>query len=136
MKNVPIVRAGIINKNNRIYSQDRLKDICDQINKLSEKDKLFGTIGHRSDTIVDLRDISHIAKNPIIKGDILYSDIMTLQTPMGKILAAGLNKNRKYVVFRPRGTGSLSPAGQIMSDYKLISIDAIPTETDAFDGLL
>lgn len=114
---------GYRNKNGRIYDESNIN-----INEISNA--LYGEIGLQDSHQISLSNVSHITTNLEIINGILYGQVEILSTPQGNILKNLINEST--VIFRPRGTGEVNSDGTI-SDYKLISFDAIIDHEDSFD---
>lgn len=132
-----VLKAGVVNSNGRIYSQDCILDINRQIQeKIKDGKELFGQFNSVEWTHgITLREVSHRIVDSNVEGDILGVKLKVLPTPKGKILMDLLKIDKNCMVFRPRGIGDVSAAGKVQN-YQLISIDAIPKQDDSFIGLL
>ena len=123
---VEIATANIPNKNNRTYPLSVLQQIVDTT------DEIYGELGPtcsndydnwivRQITQVDMQRVSHKVNNLRLEDNQLIGDVISLNTPCGHILTQLMED--VPISFRPRGIGVLTE-GQIISDFKLIAIDA------------
>ena len=122
-----ILRLDYKDLNGRVYTREVGKDIVKQIN---ERKEVFGRIGYSKSSPwggVSLDKISHVISNARILGDEIVCDVKLLETREGHILKPIIDK----CVFRPNGAGELEEDGTI-KNCQVISVDAIPIETDAF----
>lgn len=88
--------------------------------KLSEEKRLFGFLDHQSN---NLKDISHLIKNIVLKDDNLYGYIKTIDTEKGSIL-----KHMMYVdapiKLKPRLNVEYDMNNNIIG-YNIITFDFI-----------
>jgi hypothetical protein len=141
---VTVLHIDHPNRNNRIYSRAVVESAIGQYKKQIEEKQSIGVLTdyNKDDAScsVDLSKASHIVNSLEIIGDELVADIRELDTPSGKILKLMMLEEK--IVFRPRGLGKITssaPASStfvesqkaihVVSDYELISIDAIPANT-------
>lgn len=140
LKGEVVLKAGVLNKNGRVYSHEAMLSMHNQIQEKIKKPGTFlGEFGYPAidyNFDVSLNKVSHTITDSRIEGDLLKVDLRTLDVPSGNILREFLEKTPKSFVFRPRGHGHLSPAGKVGIDYKIVSIDAIPATDDAFLGII
>lgn len=141
------------NLNGRVYSTEVLQDMLKQF----ENNKpMLGELGMQSDSIVSLKNTSHIMtsmriersrltrkKKKMLKkqglyqkwknnGRILFGTIELLDTEAGK-LAKKMFEDKTAVV-RSRGIGNVND-GKI-ENYSLISFDIINKNDDSFSGII
>jgi len=131
MKQQIILKINVKTSNNTIYTEAIAYQIKEQIEKQNLgtfiQDDIF-TKAEPIKTTIDLKDVAFKMTNPTIKEDKLLVDIKILKDlPNGKIL----NDIIDIVVFRPRGIGNVDENG-IITDYKLICINAINKDSDTF----
>lgn len=113
--------CGKPNLNGRIYSKQVLEN---SFKSVSEIGSFYnGDDDYRliSETI-ELFRTSHIVKDVHMEENNCVAEIKVLNTPFGIRLKNLIKDN--LVLFAPKGTGQLDSKGNV-SDYKLISIDAI-----------
>jgi len=142
------------NLNGRTYSPELLSDM---VRQFEIKKPMFGELGMPSESVVSLKNASHIItsmrverqrlsrKNKKLlkkKGQYenwknnnvrtLFGTIELLDTEAGK-LAKKMFEDKTAVV-RPRGIGNVN--GGEIQDYSLISFDVIHKDDDSFKGLI
>lgn len=132
LKKQLIIVADVVNDNNRTYPLPVVKGMAQYI---ANHNHMFGQIGYNVDGNVNIGDISHKVINPVLEKNNLYADIEFMPTPMGAILAEGFRLNKNYAVFRPYGYGDIDAFNRIQN-YKMISVSAIPRESDSYRGIL
>jgi hypothetical protein len=120
-------------KSGRCYSRKLLFQIAEQIEKQEHR---FGTLGQKdqSNEPIHLKDVAFTYSNPIVEEDenhitSLYVDINIISEDLKQLIGK--------TVFRPNGImENLSEFGsliQVNDTYKLCSVSAIPTHTDALN---
>ncbi len=112
------------NKNNRIYTRKCMEQAIADTKKLVEENRFVGELDQISSTSVNVSNVSHIVKNIRIEDNKVLADIQILNTPRGHQLKELLDE--KKISFVPRGLGKID-SDRTISDYKLISIDAVPS---------
>lgn len=134
---VSVLKADVKNSNGRIYPKSVLKNIVKQFKEMDKP--LWGEYpGRKSFTygsLIDLSRASHEITDISLSEDetVLLAEIKLFPLPHSPILAAMFKD--KNIVYRPRGFGSLNLNGEIY-DYKLVTIDAIDADDDAFKDFI
>ena len=130
--NVPlIISSRKKNLNGRVYSKKILKNILPELCEKANERRLLGELGFGETKGVSLSNVSHLIKNIRIEENVLLGDIEILETDSGEILKSTIDN----VVFRPRGLGYVNKRGNI-SEYEIITFDAIPASEDSFKNIL
>jgi hypothetical protein len=134
------------NMNSRVYPLETLEHIKLQIEKYNTEVGLdLGTLGSTNSPVVLVKDIAFRYYNPQIENEALYVDIEVLETKAGIKLKKFLEKD--VVVFRLAGyveykdeDEAIDTAAALLNlnyivgtDYKLMTINAIPKEDDSLN---
>ncbi len=129
------------NKNNRIYPEKLLQKICDENRGLVEGRSLFGIIGFPENNVIGFGEISHVVTKLFMgycqDSAHMVADIEILNTPYGKLLQNIIESGTK-VSFRLCGVGSIDitkgttvSGSDVIDEFKLISISAVPSDKAA-----
>lgn len=135
LKHVLVITAGEENGNNRVYPIELWKR---EVAKFQEKIKnqtteSAGELDHADNTIINLKNCSHVMRSMEWEGNEVYCDIEIFcdQGPKGneagRILGSFL-RNGLAIGFSTRGEGSLKQKGEVMevlSDFCFVTIDAV-----------
>ena len=123
------------NLNGRVYPTDVVAKAVEKYREQIAERRGLGIIAdyqHNPNIDIDLSKVSHIVESIDIVDNELRVGVRVLGTPAGeslqKLLADG------GISFRPRGIGFLrqnEEGHSVVSDYTLISVDAILTERAA-----
>lgn len=129
-----VLKAGVKNKNNRIYPKEILHKIVDDCQNRIDEGIFYGEIGHSDHNGISLNNISHKVDELKVEEDSLIAHIETVETSSGKTLR-DLEEQIKSgaIVFRPKGFGTLDENGCVNEDYQILSFDAIPSSEDSFN---
>lgn len=128
---------GALNKNRRLYTERALKGNVDKLMELVKSRKLYGELDHPTDSVIHLRNASHLVTNLWWEGNVLMGEGEILNTPAGQVLkqcmAAGGGIG---ISSRGVGNGETRNDGVLVIDeqYKLITFDAVadPSTFQAF----
>jgi hypothetical protein len=131
-----IQRAGTKNQNNRVYSESILRREMDKYNVLVQERRALGELDHPDQSVINLRNVSHLVTEIWWKGNDVMGKIQVLNTPSGQVLKELVNAGVK-VGISSRGTGSVreSREGTIVEDdFNLICFDMVsePSTHGAF----
>jgi hypothetical protein len=124
------------NGNGRIYPGEILKrEVQSYINIVNEN-RACGELDHPEDSVVNLKNASHMVKSLWWEGNDLYGKIKVLSTPSGKILESLIADGVKLGI-SSRGLGSVSESSQgtiVEDDFQLICFDIVsePSTQGAF----
>lgn len=101
--------------------------------KLIDEKRFLGELDQQChDSSVNLSNVSHLVTDLRMEGNNLLADIQILTTPRGRALQELLDRNE--VVFAPRGLGEIGE-DRIIKNYKLITIDAVPSRSPELNNL-
>lgn len=133
--NQVVAIANEPNQNNRIYTREVLQEICDDNKDLINNRSMFGIIGFPEDSIIYFSEVSHIVTRlTLCLDNELVADIEICDSPHGKLLQNIIDAGVK-VSFRICGVGAVDTrqdgVSVIQSNFKLISICAVPTDKAA-----
>lgn len=131
-----ILKAGVENLNDRIYSEDTLKKIIKQFNKKKKSGiSMYGHYGMNTDRIIQtpILVVNKLSK----RKDILSADIDILDNSATAGLRDIIIENLKSgkTVVRPAGIGVVD-ADKNVHIKQIISFNIIPKEDDAYNGIL
>jgi hypothetical protein len=121
----PVLTTDVANRNGRIYPKAVVeKALADALEKI-RKGTMLGTLDYAP---VSLSNASHIVADLTLIDDTLVAEIRVLGSEQGhlltQLLAAG------GVSFAVSGGGNIGP-DKVVSDFKLLSIDAVVCTPEA-----
>jgi len=129
-------RFGEANGNNRIYTEDVLRREAENYKKLVQERRALGELDHPDQSVINLRNVSHLVTEIWWDKNNLMGKIQVLNTPSGQVLKSLVEANVKIGI-SSRGTGSVreSREGTIVEDdFQLICFDMVsePSTRGAF----
>lgn len=129
-------KADTLNQNSRIYPKEILEREVRNYQKLIIENRAMGECDHPTDTIVNLKNVSHIVKEAYFEGDVVKGTIELLDTPSGLILQK-LVEAGVMLGISSRGVGSTQRKGDylvVQDDFQLICWDMVsePSTPSAF----
>lgn len=129
-------RADAQNGNGRIYSEDILRREVDNYMKVVKEKRACGELDHPEDSVVNLKNSSHIVTSLWWEGKDLMGKIKVLSTPSGQILKALIDDGITLGI-SSRGLGSVREnMGKtiVQEDFQLICFDIVsePSTQGAF----
>jgi len=131
-----VQRFGEANGNNRIYTEDVLRREAENYKKLVKERRALGELDHPDQSVINLRNVSHLVTELWWDKNNLMGKIEVLNTPSGQVLKSLVEANVKIGI-SSRGTGSVreSREGTIVEDdFQLICFDMVsePSTRGAF----
>ena len=132
--------ANIVNGNGRTYPADILMREVKTYQKLVSERRALGELDHPEDSVINLRNASHMVTNLWTEGAKVMGTVKVLSTPSGKILRS-LVEDECALGISSRGLGSVreSMDGSVMveDDFQLICFDFVsePSTPNAFMNL-
>src|SRR5689334_22630718 len=120
--------ANSVNKNKRMYPYDVLAGNVERLMEAMKGRSLYGECDHPQDSVIHLKDASHLVTKLWWEGNTLMGEGEILQTPSGlvlkKIMEAG---GRVGISSRGVGNGQMNNEGVLVigESYKLITFDAV-----------
>ena len=129
-------RADARNGNGRVYPGAILEREMNNYKKLVKERRALGELDHPDDSVINLRNASHMVTDIWMEGKDVKGKIKVLDTPSGKVLQE-LVKANVNVGISSRGMGSVSEnRGQtiVEDDFQLICFDMVsePSTPGAF----
>jgi len=129
-------RFGEANGNNRIYTENVLRREAENYRKLVQERRALGELDHPDQSVINLRNVSHLVTEIWWDKNNLMGKIEVLNTPSGQVLKSLVEANVKIGI-SSRGTGSVreSREGTIVEDdFQLICFDMVsePSTRGAF----
>ena len=129
-------KAGVKNGNGRIYRKETLQREVENYQKSIRERRALGELDHPDDSVVNLKNTSHLATKMWWDGESVMAKFEVLDTPSGRILKDLLKANIKLGI-SSRGLGTVKEAnGQTMveDDFQLICFDMVsePSTPGAF----
>lgn len=120
-------RADAKNGNGRVYSQDILRREVRNYMKTVKENRACGELDHPEDSVVNLKNSSHMVTSLWWEGKDLMGKIKVLSTPSGMILKALIDDGVKLGI-SSRGLGSVRESmGEtvVEDDFQLICFDIV-----------
>ena len=129
-------KADHVNGNGRVYPHKVLMKEIKNYEKLVKERRSLGELDHPEDSVINLRNASHLVTDIWMEGKDVKGKIKVLDTPSGKVLQELVRANVN-VGISSRGMGSVTESnGQTMveDDFQLICFDMVsePSTPGAF----
>ncbi len=129
-------RADARNGNGRVYPHSILEREMNSYKKLVQERRALGELDHPEQSIINLRNVSHLVTEVWWNGKDVMGKIQVLNTPSGQVLKELINANVKIGI-SSRGTGSVREAKGdtiVEDDFQLICFDMVsePSTQGAF----
>jgi Prohead core protein serine protease len=142
VKNGGLILTGVVqrcdtqNGNGRIYGRDILDREVKNYKKIVEDRRALGELDHPEDSVVNLKNVSHMVTDIWWNGDNVMGKVKVLDTPSGKILRSLVESGVKLGI-SSRGLGSTSKKNGktiVEDDFQLICFDFVqePSTPGAF----
>ena len=124
--------AGTKNGNGRLYTEEVLQREIKNYQKLVDENRALGECDHPDDSVINLKNASHIISRIWWDGNSVLGTIKVLKTPSGDILR-GLYDSGVLFGFSSRAMGSLQEGKDsdgnlvqvVQDDLQLICFDAV-----------
>ena len=128
--------AGQKNGNGRIYPEGILRREMDSYQKIINENRALGELDHPEDSVINLRNVSHMVTECWWDGQKVMGKIKALDTPSGNILKS-LARSGVSLGISSRGMGSVQEGQQgtiVEDDFQLICFDIVsePSTTAAY----
>jgi len=129
--------ADTQNGNGRVYPDDVLKREIGNYMKVVKDNRACGELDHPDDSVVNLKNVSHIITDIWWEGKDVMGKIKVLDTPSGRILKDLVNAGIKLGV-SSRGLGSVTEdkggVVTVENDFQLICFDMVsePSTPNAY----
>ena len=124
------------NGNGRVYPYEVLKREMDNYKKIVEDNRACGELDHPDDSVINLKNVSHIVTDVWWEGKDVMGKIKVLDTPSGRILRDLINAGVKLGI-SSRGLGSVKESlgsTVVQEDFELICFDMVsePSTPNAY----
>ena len=120
-------KAGTKNGNGRIYNKATLQREVESYQKAIREKRALGELDHPDDSVINLKNASHLVNKMWWDGDSVMGKIEVLETPSGNVLKALLNSGVKLGI-SSRGLGSVTESSgvtMVEDDFQLICFDIV-----------
>jgi hypothetical protein len=145
VKNGGLVLSGVMqradakNGNGRVYPENILRREVENYKKLISENRALGELDHPDESVINLKNASHIVTDIWWNGKDVMGKVKVLSTPSGQILKSLVESGVKLGI-SSRGLGSVKEkAGltYVEDDFQLICFDFVsePSTTGAFMNL-
>jgi hypothetical protein len=129
-------KAGTKNGNGRIYRKETLQREVENYQKAISERRSLGELDHPDDSVINLKNASHLVTKMWWDGDNVMGKIEVLDTPSGKILKQLVKSGIKLGI-SSRGMGSVKQEKGntiVEDDFQLICFDMVsePSTPNAF----
>ncbi len=129
-------RADARNGNGRVYPHSILEREMNSYKKLVQERRALGELDHPEQSVINLRNVSHLVTEVWWNGKDVMGKIQVLNTPSGQVLKELINANVKIGI-SSRGTGSVRESKGdtiVEDDFQLICFDMVsePSTHGAF----
>jgi hypothetical protein len=130
-------KSNTLNQNGRVYPRDVLEREVRNYQKFILENRATGELDHPPESVVSLKNVSHIIREAYMDGDTVYGTLEVLdKVPSGKILR-GLVESGVKIGISSRGVGSTKRDGDydvVQNDYQLVCWDVVsePSTSQAF----
>ena len=124
------------NGNGRSYPYKILKREMDNYKKIVQDNRACGELDHPDDSVINLKNVSHLVTDVWWEGKDVMGKIKVLDTPSGRILKDLINAGVKLGI-SSRGLGSVKEsmgATMVQEDFELICFDMVsePSTPNAY----
>jgi len=128
--------SDVENGNKRMYPEVVLRREVDKYMNLVKAQRAIGELDHPDDSVINLRNASHMVIDIWWDGASVMGKVKVLNTPSGKILQALVDDGVKLGI-SSRGLGSVTDKGGstvVQDDFQLICFDFVsePSTPEAF----
>ncbi len=128
--------ADTKNGNGRSYPFKVLKREMDNYENVIKDNRALGELDHPDDSVINLRNVSHVVTDIWWEGKDVMGKIKILETPSGRILKDLINSGIKLGI-SSRGLGSVKESmgvTEVQDDFELICFDIVsePSTPNAY----
>ena len=120
-------RAEAQNGNGRVYPREILRREVKNYSKLVRENRALGELDHPEDSVINLKNASHMVTDIWWDGDDVMGKVKVLNTPSGEILKSLVASGVKLGI-SSRGLGSVSESTSgtvVEDDFQLICFDFV-----------
>ena len=134
-----IQKADTVNGNGRVYPEHVLKREMVNYSKLVKDHRALGELDHPEDSVINLKNASHMMTDVWWDGNNVMGKVKVLNTPSGKILQQLVNDGVKLGI-SSRALGSVNESDgrtMVQEDLQLICFDFVsePSTPNAYMAL-
>ena len=128
--------ADVINGNRRMYPYNVLMREVKNYQKLVSEHRALGELDHPDDSVINLRNASHMVTAIWMEEKTVMGKVKVLNTPSGQVLKSLVESGVKLGI-SSRGMGSVSESSDttvVQEDFQLICFDFVsePSTPNAF----
>jgi hypothetical protein len=128
--------CGVRNGNGRVYSEAILKREVNNYSQIVNDRRALGELDHPEDSVVNLKNASHMVTKIWWDGDDVMGKVRVLDTPSGQCLRSLVDSGVKLGI-SSRGLGTVSEkngVSEVNDDFQLICFDFVsePSTPGAF----
>ena len=129
-------QADVENGNGRIYPYNVLAREVKNYEKLVRESRALGELDHPDDSVINLKNASHMVTSIWMEGEAVMGKVKVLDTPSGKVLKS-LVEAGVTLGISSRGMGSVVDKNgktYVQEDFQLICFDFVsePSTPEAF----
>ena len=129
-------QADTENGNGRIYPYNVLAREVKNYEKLVKESRALGELDHPDDSVINLKNASHLVTSIWMEGESVMGKVKVLETPSGKVLKS-LVEAGVTLDISSRGMGSVENKNgktYVQEDFQLICFDFVsePSTPEAF----
>jgi len=129
-------RADAINGNGRVYPHKVLQREVKSYQKIIKERRALGELDHPDDSVINLKNASHMVTDMWWQGDQVMGKVQVLDTPSGNVLKSLVSSGVSLGI-SSRGLGSVQESnGQTLveDDFQLICFDFVsePSTPNAY----
>ena len=120
-------KADALNGNGRIYPRDVLEKEMKNYQKLVKERRALGELDHPDDSVINLKNASHIVTDVWWDGGNVMGKVRVLDTPSGQVLKSLVEAGVKLGI-SSRGLGSTKEKNgktYVNDDFQLICFDFV-----------
>tara|TARA_R100000664_G_scaffold16533_1_gene25302 strand:- start:1166 stop:1768 length:603 start_codon:yes stop_codon:yes gene_type:complete len=132
--------AEVQNGNGRVYPQKVLRREMQNYDKLVRERRALGELDHPDDSVINLKNASHLVTEVWWDGNSVMGKVKVLDTPSGKVLRSLVDSGVSLGI-SSRGLGSVSEGANgtvtVQEDFQLICFDFVsePSTPGAYMAL-
>ena len=132
--------AEVQNGNGRVYPQKVLRREMKNYDKLVREKRALGELDHPDDSVINLKNASHLVTEVWWDGNSVMGKVKVLDTPSGNVLRSLVDSGVSLGI-SSRGLGSVSEGANgtvtVQEDFQLICFDFVsePSTPGAYMGL-
>jgi hypothetical protein len=132
--------AEVQNGNGRVYPQKVLHREMQNYDKLVRERRALGELDHPDDSVINLKNASHLVTEVWWDGNSVMGKVKVLDTPSGKVLRSLVDSGVSLGI-SSRGLGSVSEGANgtvtVQEDFQLICFDFVsePSTPGAYMSL-